>query len=65
MAEDIIDSMFNSLVKLVGWVFKKIFQLVWWLISSIFQFLWRLISKDKGGSDNSQSSDFDSNTVNK
>jgi hypothetical protein len=64
MAGDVIDVMFKTMIDLVGWIFKKLFQLAWWIISSIFKLLWGLISKNKGGSDNSQSADVDYSTVN-
>jgi hypothetical protein len=52
MAEDIIDSMFVSMFRAIGWIFKKLFQACVWIIVYVFNLLWGLITKGK----NSQSS---------
>lgn len=53
---DIIDSMFNSLIQLIGWIIKKLFAFIWWIISGIFAFIWGLISGKKSKSNEAQNS---------
>lgn len=61
---DIIDSMFNGLIQLVGWIFKQIFNLLGWIIKGLFNLIAGAISKNKNRPDNSQSSDIDLSAVN-
>jgi hypothetical protein len=42
---DIIDSMFNGLIQLVGWIFKQIFNLLGWIIKGLFNLIADAISK--------------------
>lgn len=53
---DIIDSMFNSLIQLIGWIIKKLLAFIWWIISGIFGFIWGLISGKKSNSNKTQNS---------
>ena len=42
--DDIIESMFSSLISLVGWAFKGLFNLACWLLPILFKYAWWLLT---------------------